>query len=463
MLPTVLYRNPDRDTEMPSLVLPATYLCRYSLRIDDDSRVVILPYTGDSDDWTEMTVAALNSKKRKVDDDDDENDDAANRNDTSGAPLLHHLLTPPSAKRGSSDNTTGILTTSAQKRRRVGDFATEEGIDDGITMQIQVGPDHQVKVPKFVANQYNMSNIVSRKPVRMWKPDKISQEGTDDYIEQAAHILTPYLRQHHLTQEEPYAPFPTQRMEELSRSLSRQRLPTLSSVSTVSSLTTHKVDALREFNIDALLRNLHVSNYNVRAAIAAIEASPMDYLVAWSSHEKARFNTGFRRYSGSLRAIYKGMGSKSLSDVIDYHYRFKIPDQFRKIQERKREQAIRMLEVIETKRNLNAPIVVSTGIPGERPSLSRGAFDEGDKGDWTKTGSSSLAVSLEERRVKAKELLLDVEAKFGRNKMMKVFEVFKHADETSIPECKNKLLEIFTGHRDFQSRFLEFMPQQLRL
>ena len=81
----------------------------------------------------------------------------------------------------------------------------------------------------------------------------------------------------------------------------------------------------------------------------------------------------------------------------------------------------------------------------------------------TKTGSSSLAVSLEERRVKAKELLLDVEAKFGRNKMMKVFEVFKHADETSIPECKNKLLEIFTGHQDFQSRFLEFMPQQLRL
>ncbi len=81
----------------------------------------------------------------------------------------------------------------------------------------------------------------------------------------------------------------------------------------------------------------------------------------------------------------------------------------------------------------------------------------------TKTGSSSLAVSIEERRVKAKELLLDVEAKLGRNKMMKVFEVFKHADETSIAECKTKLLEIFSGHQDFQSRFLEFLPMQLRL
>ncbi len=373
----VLYRNPKLDTEMPSHVLPATYLCRYSLRIDDDSRVVVLPYTGENDDWKEMTISALNSKKRNIHgDDEDENENGVNLNHNeigggNSGHLLHHLLTPPQAKRP-SDNTTG-MTTSAQKRRRVGDFATEEGIDDGLTMQIQVGPDHQVPVPRFDPNKYsNPETIVSRNPVRMWKPDKISQDGTDEYIERAAKILTPYLRMHHLTQEEPYAPFPTQRMEELSRSLSRKRLPTLSSVSSISSLTTHKVDALREFNIDALLRNLHVSNYNVDAAIAAIEASPKDYLVAWSPHEKARFNTGFRRYSGSLRAIYKGMGDKSLSDVIDYHYRFKIPDQFRKIQERKREQAIRMLECIETKRNLNAPIVVTSG-----------TLDEiRDNGDW---------------------------------------------------------------------------------
>ena len=81
----------------------------------------------------------------------------------------------------------------------------------------------------------------------------------------------------------------------------------------------------------------------------------------------------------------------------------------------------------------------------------------------TKTGSSSLAVSLEMRRIKAKELLLDVEARLGRSKMMKVFEVFKNTDETALLECKNKLLEICRGHQDFQSRFLEFLPQQLRL
>jgi len=152
------------------------------------------------------------------------------------------------------------------------------------------------------------------------------------------------------------------------------------------------------------------------------------------------------------------MGDKGLSEVIDYHYRFKIPDQFRKVQERKREQAIRMLECIETKRHLNAPIIMSTiSTMGPIKEKAKG------NGDWTKTGSSSLAVSLEERRAKAKELLLDVEAKLGRNKMLKVFEVFKNADETTLTECKTKLLEIFRGRHDFQTRFLEFLPQQLRL
>lgn len=187
----------------------------------------------------------------------------------------------------------------------------------------------------------------------------------------------------------------------------------------------------------------------------------MDYLIAWDLNEKTRFNAGFRRYSGSLRAIYKGMGNKALPEVIDYHYRFKIPDQFRRVQERKREQAIRMLECIETKRNLNAPIVVSNVVLGGHASAAPEKKKDGM--DWTKTATSTVATSLEQRRVKAKELLLDVEAKLGRNKMMRVFEVFRNADETGIAQAKTNLLEIFRGHQDFQSRFLEFLPQQMRL
>lgn len=460
--PTVLYRNPKLDSELPSLILPTTYLCRYSLRIDDDAKVVILPYSGEDDDWGDMTIAALNCKKRKVDSDDDEEDELGISSRSGPYPDSDSELSYNNAMGGKA------------KRRRVGDFATaEEGIDEGTTEQrdIQVGKKYQVYVPPYVPNQ----PIVSRNPIRMWKPGKIDQEGIDKYVKQASQILTPFLRTNSLTQEEPYAPFPTERMEELSRSLEWKRLPTLSSVSTVSSLTTHKVDALREVNIDALLRNLHVSNYNIQAAIAVIEASPMDYITAWSPLEKTRFNTGFRRYSGSLRAIYKGMGNKALRDVIDYHYRFKIPDQFRRFQERKREQAVRMLECIETRRNLNAPIMISNNIVGSSQSVinangngsggavGTGADEKRDAGDWTTTGSTLLAVSVEERRVKAKELLLDVEAKLGRDTMMRVMDILKNADETALVQCKTKLLETFRGHQEFQTRFLEFLPQQLRL
>ena len=374
-----MYRHPDLDkAELPSLILPTTYLCRYSLSINqeneyDPPKVVVLPYTGENDDWGEMTVAALNFKKRDVEPENEGYDEIEGDEQNSRGGKRRRADTGSNTSSDDESESDELVYGGDKKRRRVGDFA-DEGIDEGSTEQrdIQVGRDHQVHVPPYIRNQ----KIVSRNPIRMWKPDKINQEGTDEYLEQASEILTPFLREHHLTQEEPYAPFPTERMEELSKSLSRNRLPTLSSVSTASSLTTRNVDTLREFNIDALLRNLHVSNYNVKAAIAAIEASPQDYLTVWSPQEKTVFNAAFRRYSGSLRAIYKGMGNKALQEVIDYHYRFKIPDQYRRVQERKREQAVRMLECIETKRNLDAPILItnshSTG------QQSGGADEEGD-------------------------------------------------------------------------------------
>jgi hypothetical protein len=57
--------------------------------------------------------------------------------------------------------------------------------------------------------------------------------------------------------------------------------------------------------------------------------------------------------------IGKGIApTKDFKDTIDYHYRFKIPDQFRRFQDKKREQAVRMIECIETRRHLN--VVINT-------------------------------------------------------------------------------------------------------
>jgi hypothetical protein len=81
----------------------------------------------------------------------------------------------------------------------------------------------------------------------------------------------------------------------------------------------------------------------------------------------------------------------------------------------------------------------------------------------TKTGNSTFAMSADERRSKAKELILDVKKKMGSKKMLEVMKVIKKADETALGQTKAKLLEIFRGHKEFQSRFLEHLPQQLRL
>eukprot|EP00536_Pseudo-nitzschia_multiseries_P010318 jgi/Psemu1/202868/e_gw1.309.11.1 len=120
-----------------------------------------------------------------------------------------------------------------------------------------------------------------------------------------------------------------------------------------------------------------------------------------------------------------------------------------------------MLECIETRRNLNTPIQMSNTILA--PPGGSGSDEKKDGADWSKLGNASVAVSVEGRRVRAKQLLLDVEAKLGKDTMAQVFEIFRNADETALLESKTKLMELFRQHQEFQSRFLEFLPQQMRL
>jgi hypothetical protein len=484
----VLYRNPDADRELPSHILPTTYICRYSLSIGDNEEnpeLEIIPYTGENDEWHEMTLAAVQKKQNTTSDDDDEEEhrnraflDTASAGNSSSAPNGS----------GSDEDTESAMSIEDSRKRKRGD--AEEGIDEGTTEQryIKVGKEHQVLVPPFVPNQKS----VSRHPIKVWEPGTITQEKIDEYMDEVSKILTPYLRDRRLTQEEAYSPFPTARMEELSQTLAWNRLPTLSSVSTSSSLSTKKVDALREFDCDALLRNLHSCNCDIQAALSLVQSNPRNFSTIWLPQEKNVFDNGFRRYSGSLRAIFKGMGSKDLQQVIDYHYRFKIPDQFRRFQERKREQAVRMLECIETRRSLNAPILMPKDLKPQNTTE-----DQKESKDWYvhvkalsffmwtvflmmllifciscfccciserfDTSSTSAAVSVEERRAKAKELLLDVESQLGRTKVIQIFELVKESADAPLVESKTRLMELLRGHKDLQQRFHEFLPKQLQL
>merc|ERR1712157_392874 len=71
----------------------------------------------------------------------------------------------------------------------------------------------------------------------------------------------------------------------------------------------------------------------------------------WAYSDQRAFHSSFRQYCGALRNIQKQNPKKSHKEVIDYFYRFKIPDQFRKFQEKKREQAMDTMERMLKKKN----------------------------------------------------------------------------------------------------------------
>jgi hypothetical protein len=64
--------------------------------------------------------------------------------------------------------------------------------------------------------------------------------------------------------------------------------------------------------------------------------------------------------------------SKNFKDAVDYHYRFKIPGQFRRYQDKKREHAVRMMEIIENRRSEDTSVVPKDD--GRRRSQSDGKW-----------------------------------------------------------------------------------------
>lgn len=218
---------------------------------------------------------------------------------------------------------------------------------------IFIGPEHQVYVPPFKPGQ----TVVSRKPTLVWKPGTVSDEIVDEYLKEASKILNEYMNQNGLVIDDPYAPLPSARIEAMVVAENNGKPMTLSQMSTASSLSKDHNELTRECKLDELLAALKEHNYDPKAALVYVKAHPREYLTIWTEKERESFNNVFRRHSGSLRMISKALaGTKTFKDVIDYHYRFKIPDQFRRYQEKKREQAVRMMECLEKRRSLDAPI-----------------------------------------------------------------------------------------------------------
>lgn len=365
----VICRRPEDDKVLPPLptnVYVRRYDVDFPIDSDDLSKPEVTPYQGESFDWGQIILASpsnddISSKRSRLDQDDSQNEekgDTLKPSNSSGDLLSND--TSSSIAMSSSD----AESESSADQVKKGGALDPPGNSE--KRNIRVGEEHQAVVPPYEANE----KVESRNPTLVWKHDRISDDKVDAFFAGAANILTPLLRDRRFVHEHPYSPLSWDRMESLVSSLGDKTLPTLSSVCTASSLSkTRSLDVLREYDVDRLLTVLHDKGYDTKAALAAIQKTPMDFITAWSVEEKELFDSGFRRYSGSLRMIGKGISpSKCFNDVIDYHYRFKIPDQFRRFQDKKREQAVRMIECIETRRNIHAPINAN----GDRNQIAEG-------------------------------------------------------------------------------------------
>lgn len=350
----VVYRRPDSDPLLP--ILPADmYVCRYSVSFGESSGasneglVRIIPFNGKDDKWDDfVTSSGEKAVKRARIEDDPSKKLAANK---LSSPSPH--VNPSNRRRYYSDDSDVDDDSSSADFQTGGTIIDEGTIEQRGT---RVGPEHQIVVPPFVPGQ----KIVSRNPKCVWKPNQISREELQQYLSKAALTLVPYLKRKGLTHTDPYSPLAWDKMEALSKEMGPDNVPTLSTICTASALSENRTDMLREVDTDSLLEILHRHGYNVEKALAAIKSSPRDFVTVMTPMQKDIVNGAFRRYAGSLRMVYKALApGKSFQEVIDYVYRYKIPDQFRIFQDTKREQAIRMLECIESRRNINAPVTAT--------------------------------------------------------------------------------------------------------
>jgi len=186
--------------------------------------------------------------------------------------------------------------------------------------RIRIGLGHQALIPDL-GSKIPFSSV---DPELAWNPRAISESSFAAYASSAASLL----RQH------------LDGLPKDTGTYSMSPLPTRSERASADSSFSDRCPAghpwSREMDPDSIFRTLHSHKYDVSSALEEIRVQPADHLSMWSKTERVLFDDGFRRYCGSLRMISRGIREKSVKEVVDYHYRWKVPEVFCQIMESKR-------------------------------------------------------------------------------------------------------------------------------
>ena len=154
----------------------------------------------------------------------------------------------------------------------------------------------------------------------VWNPSLDGGNAAEDFIAKACSILSKSMKQ---------APFHELNCAESPDPKAEAKKP-------------------REISIDNLLTEFHDCKYNCEAALNKVAAQPQKFLILWNQEERDQFDSNFRVYRDSLRMIANNLSDvKSCKDTVEYYYRWKLVENFRRFKAKKQEQAREMMETVE--------------------------------------------------------------------------------------------------------------------
>jgi hypothetical protein len=340
--------------------------------------------------------------------------------------------------------------TSSVEQSRV---IIQEGEGTSLRANIQVGSRYQMRVGPFVPVQA----VKSRGAKLVYEKGRISDQNLETFLNKVADMHNEYLDKLGIVMEEPYSPLPSEQAEIIMKKTGQ--FLTGSYTCTAGMLCSSKCRLRKECDVDAILEILAECDYDAEQALIAIKDDLNRITSGWTRYERDIFDDGFRRHQGALRIVARAIKpTKTMKDIVDYHYRFKIPDQFRKYQDKKREQAVRIVECIQTRKhhesitNYHHPAISSNGTAPVNEVGGRGTH-------WSDKSVFSVSEAKDERFRAAKQLLLDVKDAFGRDVMAEVASVIRQLNSNFDENTRDDLFSLLDGQPEMQKKFLQFMPK----
>ena len=456
---TVVKRKPlDKSDDVDMTVPKGGHVCRYDLsfvpQTDDREGIVqLVPYAGNSN---------FNAR--------------IGRSETKDIGMPEPMSTDEdgyaSTKQGNYERPQTPMPFPMSPSRRV--------ISEGVATvgKIKVGPNHQAVIPEQIdlgrkASSRGLVNPPSQRiPTMVWDPACDDGDAVDGFLEEATTLLINHMKDIGLES------FHDANYVECPNVNSEAKKP-------------------REVNVDCLLLELHECRGDAQKAIKKIASTPETFMTIWDKEDKEKFDTGYRVYRESVRMISNSMGDKrSCKDTVDYQYRFKLVENFRRFKMKKRVKAEEIMSTVED-RMLNEKVKEDAKTQDANETDTSSSSEDGRKMSpmpdgqvgsaltavpsthsgpvnnrvrtWFRTagGNENVVGAMQHRRNQCSDVLTQVRDKVGKDAYMTLVKSLKicnssQATDGSLTEVKTTANEVMKSHPDLLQQFMSFLPREVR-